>query len=111
MPAGPRPALSSPEERLAWFGEVPALCGELVEISRRLLPEPIPARNPLLRQLLAAVHAAYLPSHALYAPVGNLHNTLLAIHPAESFSFKTATRVPFMVVLEVVRGAGRKGLL
>ena len=111
LPMGPRPELSSPEERLAWFGEVPALCGELVEISRRLLPEPIPARNPLLRQLLAAVHAAYLPSHALYAPVGNLHNSLLAIHPAESFSFKTATRVPFMVVLEVVRGAGRRGLM
>lgn len=112
-------------------------CEQLSELSRDLKAVPVPERNDRLRHQLRAIDRFYcgqdrvlaagaappgaagsagataapvpLTNGLVYVPVGNCHNTLLKVHPENSFCFRTKERVPFMVVFEVLEYADMKG--
>lgn len=75
-----------------------ALCA----VSSNLRSVPVSRRNDMLRTWLADIQGQFLPSNALYLPVGNAHHRLKRIHVTESFTFSTRERVPFFLCAEVV---------
>jgi phosphatidylinositol 4-kinase B len=93
------------------FLEMIGLFAELRVVGYTLMGTDLPDRNVTLRVLLSALNDRYLPSRsgALYVPVGNTHNRLVAIHPEKSFCFRTKERVPYMVVMECLDYASRSG--
>lgn len=119
LPAPSAAIMTSPEriggpspDEAEVFLEMIAFCSELLQIGDSLIEDdPVRDRNTRLRALLSRLNARFLPSRsgALYLPVGNNHNRLLAIHPDRSFCFRTKERVPYMLVVECTDYATSSG--
>ncbi len=119
LPASSAAIMTSPEriggpspDEAEVFLEMIAFCSELLQIGDSLIEDdPVRDRNTRLRALLSRLNARFLPSRsgALYLPVGNNHNRLLAIHPDRSFCFRTKERVPYMLVVECTDYATASG--
>ncbi|GBG34892.1 Phosphatidylinositol 4-kinase [Hondaea fermentalgiana] len=60
----------------------------------------------MLRATLRALQAEYLPSDVMYLPIGKRPSRVVGIVADDSFCFKTNTRVPYLVCLEVVDDVG-----
>ena len=87
------------------FDETPDLVDALTDISAALCAYPREERNGVLRERLAVLDAASLPSRAASLPVGlpaGARHRILAVHAAESRCFSTKERCPFLCVVEVL---------
>ncbi|CAM9282162.1 unnamed protein product [Pylaiella littoralis] len=84
------------------FGESPAFVDELVKISMELVEVGKERRTEELRRRLREVQAQFLPSRAIYVPVGRRRHRVYRIAVEESFSFSTKDRAPYLVTLEVL---------
>lgn len=91
------------------FHEVLGMCDEFEQISKDIDATALEMRNDYLRSQLQRLDELYMPSRALYVPVGNPHNVVLGVHPEESFCFKTKERAPFLICFEVVEYATADG--
>ncbi|CAN0055344.1 unnamed protein product [Ascophyllum nodosum] len=84
------------------FGEAPAFVHELVKIAVELGAVERRHRTNELRKKLRKVQARFLPSRAIYLPVGRRGHRVYRIVLEESFSFSTKDRAPYLVTLEVM---------
>ncbi|KAI9914250.1 hypothetical protein PsorP6_004965 [Peronosclerospora sorghi] len=91
-----------PSARTSCFEVETAFLHSLAKVSSNLRAVAFERRNEMLRLWLHDLQSQYLPSNALYFPVGNSFHRVKHIHVDESFTFSTRERVPFLLCAEVV---------
>lgn len=76
----------------------------LTSLSEQLKQHPRSERTEKLRDGLASISERFsrLQHRALMLPLGSRYLEVLGIHAAESFSFSTKERVPFLLCVEVI---------
>jgi hypothetical protein len=84
------------------FSAAPSFIDALCQISRDLVAVPREKRAEEMQRRLRLVDEAYLPSMAVYVPVGNWRHRAFRIHWDESFVFSTKDRTPLLVTIEVI---------
>eukprot|EP00512_Aurantiochytrium_limacinum_P012812 CAMPEP_0171588038 /NCGR_PEP_ID=MMETSP0961-20121227/13808_1 /TAXON_ID=87120 /ORGANISM="Aurantiochytrium limacinum, Strain ATCCMYA-1381" /LENGTH=879 /DNA_ID=CAMNT_0012146655 /DNA_START=326 /DNA_END=2965 /DNA_ORIENTATION=+ len=83
-----------------------AFFDELTHMGGTLSAAPEPTRNRQLRATLNSLQSDFLPSDVMYLPIGKRPSRVVGVVSSESFCFKTNTRVPYLVCLEVVDDPG-----
>ena len=97
--------IHKPESGLAvvdGFSPMVSFWDELVQISRDLCPLAREIRTSTLKNKLDEFKNRYLPSAAIFAPVGRTQHRIWNIDVEECFAFSTRERAPIFICLEVV---------
>ncbi|KDO35761.1 hypothetical protein SPRG_18902 [Saprolegnia parasitica CBS 223.65] len=89
-------------EQLHLYLGTPQFVKALTDLADRLIPLPLADRKANLRQGLAEIEAALLPSSVVYLPIGDTFHRVKRILTDESFAFSTKERVPYLMCVEVV---------